>query len=1073
MNGVGRPKTYATLADLVEAQAARTPHAIAVVHGDEQHSYAELDERANRLAHHLQGLGVGPDVPVAVCAQRSSALALALLAILKAGGACLPLDPSHPPRRLAQMLDDAAPPVLLTQEVLEDRLPAHPGHVLCLDTGWSAVGGHPPTAPVRSTGPDALAYVLYTSGSTGEPKGVMLTHRALVDHSLAVMRLYELSPDDRVVQFCSIGFDVSVEETFPTWASGGTVVLRPDDLPVLGTAWVQWLGRMEITVLNLPTAYWHEWVRDLQGLDEQVPAGVRLVIVGGEKALGAAYRTWRDLAGDRVRWLNAYGPAEAGPLTTVYEPPAGNWPADRDPPIGRPLPGTPVHVLDEHGEPVVPGVPGELYIGGPRLARGYLNRPELTARSFVPDPFDERPGARLYATGDLVRLLPDGNLAFAGRRDEQVKIRGFRVELSEVESALVRHPDLAEAAVVAREEHPGDRRLVAYVVPAGDVPPAPVELRGFLSESLPPSMVPGAFVALDALPLTPHGKVDREALPSPGDPRRELPTARTALRSPTERAIAAIWSRVLGIEGLGADDDFFDLGGHSLQAIQVVAEVRQAFGVEMGLRALLEAPTVAGLAAVVDAQRGGGEAIPPLVPRSTRFGERIPLTLSQEQMWQLETAADPPGLFNVTAQHWFSGPVDEEALRAGLADITARHDTLRTSFRADDEGPFQTVEPSVPVDLAVSDLRGVADAQRDAELHSRVAEQDAAAFDLSRGPLFRACLYRVVPQRRRVAATFVHLVCDGTSAYVFLSELAAAYEARVAGEVPALRPLAVQYADFALWQRAWLTEERLQAQLEYWKDKLEGMPLGPAVPFDRVPERPSRRIAVVSVSVAPDVYTRLQRLARTAHTTVFVAAVAAVQALFARFGGGTDIVLSTTLSGRQRAELEGLIGCFHGVGRIRTDLSGDPTFAEVVGRARESVLGLLEHQDIPFGRVRRAVLPDMPTGGPALLASVPVEFQYFHTAHDEWAPGTGVVERPGPDKGPDELFFRGQLHPLNVTLLDDGSRLWGEMTYKTDFYDAQTIQWLAAGLQELLAAVSEDPALPVSQVPAGAAGAGR
>lgn len=1076
MSGVSRPRApveQGTLTDLVEAQVARTPRAVAVVHRTEHLSYAGLDERANRLAHQLQDFGVGPDVPVAICAERSSALTVALLGVLKAGGACLPLDPSHPPRRLAQMLADAATPVLLTQAHLRDRLPGHAGHVLCLDTGWRAVARHPPTAPARRVGPDHLAYVLYTSGSTGEPKGVMLTHRGLVNHNVAVAGLYELGPEDRVVQFCSIGFDVSVEETFPTWATGGTLVLRPDDMPVLGAAWVRWLERMGITVLNLPTAYWHEWVRDLEGLGERVPACVRLVIVGGEKALGAAYRAWLGVGGDRVRWLNAYGPAEASVLTTVYKAPAGDWPAERDPPIGRPLAGTPVHILDEHGEPMAAGVPGELHIGGVGLARGYLNRPELTAERFVPDPFDERPGARLYRTGDLVRLLPDGNLAFVGRRDEQVKIRGFRIEPSEVESALVRHPALAEAAVVAREEQPGARRLVAYVVSSEDPPPTPVQLRRFLSERLPPSMVPGAFVGLDALPLTPHGKVDREALPDPGDGHRDLPTARAAPRSPAERAIAAIWSRVLGIAGLGVDDDFFDLGGHSLQAIQVVAEVRQALGVEIGLRALLDAPTVAGLAAAVDAQRGDDEAIPPLVARPVRPDERIPLTLSQEQMWQLEAAADPPGLFNVTAQHWFSGPVDEEALRAALGDVVARHDTLRTSFGTAGGEPFQSVAPSVAVDLAVCDLRAAPGVKRDEELQRMVADQDAAAFDLGRAPLFRACLHRIDSERSMVAATFDHLICDGTSAYVFLGELAAAYEARAAGEAPALRPLAVQYPDFALWQREWLSEERLQAQLEYWKGKLEGMPLGPAVPFDRVPERPSRRIAHTSVTVVPDVYAPLQRLARSAGTTVFVTTVAAVQALFARFGGATDVVLSTTLSGRQRSELEGLIGCFHGVGRIRTDLSGDPTFAEVVHRARESVVGLLEHQDIPFGRVRRAVLPDFPSGGPALLAAVPVELQYFHTAHDEWAPGTAVVERPGPDKGADELFFRGQLHPLNVTLLDDGSRLWGQLTYKVDFYDAVTIQRLAGGLEELLAAVSRDPGLRVSQVPVGADGAGR
>ncbi|MDQ3974650.1 MAG: amino acid adenylation domain-containing protein, partial [Actinomycetota bacterium] len=1041
----------ATLADLVEAQVARSPDALAVTDHEARLTYAELDARANRLAWHLVALGVGPDVPVAICVERSTDLAVGLLGVLKAGGACLPLDPSYPRQRLAFMLGDAAPPVLLAQERLLARLPSYAGHIVCLDADRAAIARHPARRPTSGTGPDHLAYVLYTSGSTGQPKGVMLAHRGLVNHNVAVAGLYRLAAHDRVLQFCSIGFDVSVEETFPTWATGGTVVLRPDDVPILGKPWLEWLRRMDVTVLNLPTAYWHEWVRDLRALGEQVPECVRLVVVGGEKALGSAYRTWLQVGGDRIRWLNAYGPAEASVLATAYEPPSGRvWPADRDPPIGRPLANTTVRILDDHGEPVKPGVAGDLHIGGVGLARGYLNRPDQTVERFVADRFDDRPGARLYRTGDLARFLPDGNIEFVGRLDEQVKVRGFRIEPREVASVLARHPHVAETVVVAREDQPGERRLVAYVVASSEASPTSVALRQFLSDRLPAYMVPSAFVHLGALPLTPNGKVDRDALPPPGDPRRDLPTAWVAARTPTEQTIAAIWSRVLGMRQLGVDDDFFDLGGHSLQATQVIAQVRQTFGVPVGVRTLFDAPTVARLAAVVETQRGDQDLAPVLVPQPRRPGERVPLTLSQEQMWQLETTADPPGLFNVTAQHRVSGPVDVAALRRALAHVVERHETLRTSFHVDAGVPFQSEAPSVPVQLAVSDLGTIPPPEQDAELRRRVAAQDAAPFDLARAPLWRAHLHRLGDERSLLAVTFDHLVCDGTSAYVFLSELTAAYEAFACGKPPALRPLALQYADFALWQRRWLSEQRLAAQLDYWKHKLAGMPLGPAVPFDRVPDRPTRRIAARPLSIHPSLYDRLQRLARATHSTAFVVTVAAVQALFSRLGGLTDIVLSTTVSGRQRSELEGLIGCFHGVGRIRTDLSGDPTFDTVVARARDSVLGLFEHQEIPFMRVRRAVLPHFPKGGPELLAAVPVELQYFHTAHDEWAPGTGVVERPDPDKGPDELFFRGHLHPLHVAFLDDGTRLWGELSYKIDFYNGETIEALAEGLQRVL-----------------------
>ena len=578
-------------------------------------------------------------------------------------------------------------------------------------------------------------------------------------------------------------------------------------------------------------------------------------------------------------------------------------------------------------------------------------------------------------------------------------------------------------------------------------------------------MVPGAFVPLEALPLTPNGKVDRDTLPAPARTRPELPNDWVPPRTATEQAVARVWADVLGIEGIGADDDFFDLGGHSLQATQVVSQLRQAFGVELPVRAMFESPTVRGLAAAMEEGRDAGGA-PALVSRSPgQPAENIPLSLSQEQMWRLETTADPPGLYNVTALHRFSGPVDTEALRQALGHLVDRHETLRTSFHTEDGRPCQSVAPSAHVALAVSDLGDLPAAQAEPELERMIAQQDSEPFDLSTAPLLRAHLYCLPDGRSVLAATLDHLVCDGTSAYTFLSEVTAAYEALASGHDPELRPLAVQYSDFAAWQRRWLTDDRLQAQLEYWKRKLEGMPLGPAVPFDRVPDEPTRRISYRPFAIDRSRADALRRLARDTRSTVFVVVVAAVQALFARFGGQTDVVLSTTLSGRQRAELEGLIGCFHGVGRIRTDLSGDPAFEEVMARARESVLGLFEHQDVPFMRVRQAVLPDFPRGGVDLLAAVPVELQYFHTAHDEWTPGAAVVERPGPAPGPDELFFRGQLHPLNVTFLDDGDQLWGQFSYKVDFFDHETVDRLAAGLDAVLGAVTESPGLRLSELP--------
>jgi amino acid adenylation domain-containing protein len=976
----------ATVADLLEQAAARQPGATAVVAGGRSLTYAELDARANGLAHRLQAAGVGPDVLVGVRIGRSLELAVALQAVLKAGGGCVPLDPAYPEERLVFMVEDSAVAAVLTEATV-------------------AGAGASDVAPARGTRADHVGYVIYTSGSTGEPKGVLLTHRGLVNHHLATAALYGLGPGDRVLQFCSLGFDASIEELFPTWVAGATVVFRPDDAPLLGRGWLDWLDDQGVTVLNLPTAYWHAWVRDLDALDRDVPPAVRLVVVGGEQPRGPALRAWWRRAGGRSRWVNAYGPTETTCMSTFYE--ATGDEGDADPPIGRPLPGTTVAVVD-----------GELLIGGAGLARGYRNRPELTAARFVEGPG----GERMYRTGDLVRELASGDLAFAGRVDDQVKVRGFRVEPGEVEAALARHPSVAAAAVVG-----GDDRLVAYV--AGDAEPG--ELRRFLAGRLPTHLVPDAFVTLDALPITANGKVDRAALPE------APPAARatgTAALPPAEARMAAIWAAVLGLDPgrIGPADDFFDLGGHSLLATQVVARVREEFGTDTPLRAIFEAPTVAGLAALVNAESAASPGGPPLAPSPRAPGARVPLSLAQEQMYGLEAAADPPGLYNITALHTFADPVDVGALREALAAVTERHEILRTGFGDGDDGPYQFALPQARVPLTVTEDPSP----------ERIAAQDAEPFDLGTPPLVRAGLYG-----RRLAVTLDHLVADGTGAAIFMHDLLAAYGAITAGRAPALAELPVQFADFALWQRAHVTGDVLQRQLRWWLDTLAGMPLGPAVPFDHLPDRPTRRISSTTFAVPDATRARLDEVARATGSTLFTVAAAAAGALLGRHGGSTDVVMSTTLSGRNRAELEDLVGMFSGIGRLRTDLSGDPAFAEVVVRSRDRVLGMFENQDVPFMRVRRALLPDFPTGGVALAAALPVEFQYFHTGDDQ------------------ELFFRGQLHPLSLTVLDDGARLTGRWSYKLDFYEPSTVDRLAADLERLLAAVAADPSLRFADLP--------
>jgi aspartate racemase len=586
--------------ELVEAQAARTPHAVAVEHSGRSLTYAELDARANQLAHYLRRRGVGPESHVGICLQRSLELPVAILAVLKAGGACVPLDSAYPKDRLEYMLEDSQVPLVLTQPgLLAEVTDFNAADVINLEPDWQAFAGESKDRVESGVKPENLAYVIYTSGSTGKPRGVLLTHGGFVNHNTAAAKLFGLSPADRMVQFASISFDIAIEEIFPTWITGGTLVVRDEDASLAAAEFLVWAQQNRITVLDLPTAYWHELVRELSESDVKLPDTLRVVIVGGEKASLAALAAWRKIAGPRVRWINTYGPTETSVIVTSYEP-APDHDLSTVLPIGKPIANTQVRLLDEHLQCVPVGIPGDLYIGGAGLSRGYLNRPEVTAERFIPDPFRDQPGARLYRTGDRARYLADGNIEFAGRTDDQVKIRGYRVELGEIESVLGSHPGVGEMVVVARENQAGEKTLIGYVVPARDNAPTGAALRHHLKQRLPHYMVPSAIVFLEAMPKTPNGKVDKRALPppQPGDFAQEQKYV--APGTETEAKLAQIWEHVLERNPIGIRHNFFELGGHSLLAARLMHRIEQSFGRRLPLSALLQAPTIEQLAAVLD-----------------------------------------------------------------------------------------------------------------------------------------------------------------------------------------------------------------------------------------------------------------------------------------------------------------------------------------------------------------------------------------------------------------------------------------------------------------------------------------
>jgi amino acid adenylation domain-containing protein len=601
--------------ELVELQASRTPDAIAVIEGKRQLTYRELNEKANQLAHLLREKGIAKDVPAGVCLRRSLELAVSLLAIMKAGGACLPLDPEYPQDRLGYMLEDSQAPVLITQPELLDGVAGNKRQILHFSLDGNLLAGKN-TENWAGSSPSDLAYVIYTSGSTGKPRGVMLSHRGFVNHNTAAAKLYDIRPSDRVLQFASISFDIAVEEILPTWVVGGTLVFRPDNLSLAAADFLRFVKQQRISVLDLPTAYWHELVRELAESGGKLPECLRTLIVGGEKASSSAFESWLAAGGDRVRWFNTYGPTETSVIATWYEPdPKKPFPSNL--PIGRPIANTRLYILDTELQPVPVGTAGELHIGGPGVARGYLNRPERTAEKFIADPFSCEPGARLYKTGDLVRYLPDGNIEFIGRTDFQVKIRGFRVELGEIDAVLEKHPGVAGAVVLAHETN-GEKRLTGYIVPAQRTPKAS-DLRAFLKNRLPEYMVPASFVFLESFPLTPNGKVDRRALPAPQVAETVTDESYISPRNDAEARMAKIWEQVLAIKPIGIHSNFFELGGHSLLAIRLLNRVEKEFGRKLMITALLQAPTIEKLTAVaLDESSALWSAIVAMQPEGTR-----------------------------------------------------------------------------------------------------------------------------------------------------------------------------------------------------------------------------------------------------------------------------------------------------------------------------------------------------------------------------------------------------------------------------------------------------------------------
>jgi amino acid adenylation domain-containing protein len=1024
--------TDRTVPELFDERVRMRPDATALTSGGTALGYAELGGRADRLADLLADRGVRPGVVVGVCLDRGPELVVAMLGVLKAGGAYLPLDPDHPNERLALLLADAPAALVLTHSHLRDRLPPTVPQVV--------LDGHdqPTVRQVARVpaGPRDLACLIYTSGSTGHPKGVLVEHRSVV--RLCHAPEIRPGPDDVVAQLGSTSFDAATYEIWGALCNGACLALGPPGVPSVAELG-EFLAANRITTLWLTAGLCHEAV----DTDPGMFAGVRRLVAGGD-VLSPAHCARLLATLPDLELVNGYGPTEGTTFSTCHRVRPG---AVTTVPIGRPLPGTRCHVVDRDLNLVPVGLPGELLVGGDGLARGYL-RPGWTAERFVADPFGP-PGARLYRTGDLVRWRPDtGVLEFLGRLDEQVKIRGFRVEPGEVEAALLRHPDVTAAVVVARTDA-GHQRLVAYV--AAPSAPSADALRSFLRGIVPDHLVPSAFVALDRLPLTRNGKVDRAALPAPRPDQRSATDP--AARSAAERALAAIWAEVLRVDRVAAHDDFFALGGDSILCLRVVSRVRTVLRAELSPRALFDHPTVAALARVLP----DAPAVRDLTPGRSRDG-RPPMSFGQQRMWFAHNFAPDSAEYNSAFALRLTGRLDVLALGAALTSVVERHEVLRTTFDNGENGGddgVQVVHPPAPVRPVVTDLSGLADADRDTALRRVLLAATNEPYDLRTGPLLRMSLVRLADREHVLHIGMHHIVSDGWSIGVLLRELAACYPAALDGRPPDLPALPVRYADFARWQRRRFAGPAGATDLDHWRRCLRDVPVLD-LPTDR--PRPAVRTSAgahLTVTLPADVTAGLRELGGRHDTTLFTVLVAATQVLLARYSGQDDVAVGSIVAGRSRAEFERLIGFFVNTVVLRCVVAETASFAEHLGRVRETVLAAFEHAETPFERVVDALDVARDAGHNPLAQVLVVAHHHEDVAIE--LPGLAVTEVPlESTTAPFDLMI--EFHQRAGTLVAD-------LCYNTDLFDGDTVARLADHLSRLLASVVADAERPLRLLP--------
>lgn len=1044
-----RPSSETRLVyEMFEERVREHPERLAVLCGEESVTYRELERRAAAVARGLKARGLKPRETAAIYLTRSPAMIAAILGVLKAGAAYVPIDPNHSSNDwLKFILDDTSAPLLLTEQRLLAGLPETRATVVCLDGDEDEVHGADDRPDAMITADD-LAYVIYTSGSTGTPKGVQVTHGAMANFSREAARYFELNPTDRVLQFASIGFDTSAEEIFPCLIRAAGLVLYPGSIPSAATELLELCRASQVTVLDLPTAYWHELTSELFSERRVIPDSIRLVIIGGERAIPERLALWQAFVAGKARLLNTYGPTEATVAATIAD--LTHFPAPcggaGQVPIGRPLGNVCVLILDRNLRPVPEGVPGEIYIGGAGLARGYIGQAALTAEKFIPNPFGQAFGSRLYRTGDMARWREDGGIEFLYRCDDQVKIRGFRVELGGVNAVLRQHPLIRDAAVL-NEALAGSERLVAYVVPDAAGALNLKDVQDFVRSRLPEYMVPGDLVSLEALPMTSRGKLDRHALRKarvrPPETHDNLARPQTAV----EERIARHWREILALDFIGRDQHFFEIGGHSLLAAQTVSRISHEFGIDVPLRAIFEAPTIASLAERVEAglreDKLAQETAP--VPLGSYNGH-VPASDSQSRIWFMDRLAPESSAYNITAAIRFTGTLDREALQYGLDQLIERHEALRTSVTDDAGAPVQVIAPALRLELPEIDLRSSPPEERLDECRRVLREEGRRPFDLSRPPLLRVLLLQLDDRDHVLFLCMHHLISDQWSLAVIAREISASYKAyRNGGAVPA-GSRTVQYGDFAMWQNRRLPASSQQADLAYWKRQLAGMQPA-AVPSDR--PRPAVQTfngRHRTLPLSEKLIAGLKRIALAENATLYMVFLAAFKVLLSRYSNREDVALGSPVANRNRPEWEGVIGTFINLLVLRSNLGGNPSMREIVRRVRDVVLDAFTHQEAPFHKLVEELAPGRDASRSPL---VQILFNY------QSAP-VGNVDFEGISWAPLEIEQWASQFDLSVTV-DPAITRKVFLSYNTDLYDAETVARFLKHYMEVLEAMAADP----------------